>query len=289
MKKVYLSLIAPLVIVGVISFQQSSDFSVEKYLAKNGHILNASGAPAGQTGAPGEQTCTGCHSGTALAGANENTLVVANGTTPTLVYTPGMTYNILLTMASNPSKKGFQATALTSSGAMAGTFTAGLNTTISGSTKKYANHNSMSNNSGTPGWLWTWTAPSTNVGNVTFYVATNLANGNGSDSGDKIYLSQHILTSTAGVEELATSTNFTAAYSPENNAAVVKFTSLTVGDMYLNLVDLNGRSVFTANLGTAQIGDNKEVIALPELKNGIYVANFFVNNHAMSARLMVSH
>jgi hypothetical protein len=54
------------------------------------------------------------------------------------------------------------------------------------------------------------------------------------------------------------------------------------------LVDLNGRSVFTYDMGNAQIGENKEKIVLPnDLKNGIYVVNMFVNNNAMSQKIMI--
>jgi hypothetical protein len=46
--------------------------------------------------------------------------------------------------------------------------------------------------------------------------------------------------------------------------------------------------VITYNLGNAQIGENKEKVVLPEdLKNGIYVVNFFVNNKAMSTKIMI--
>ena len=108
--------------------------------------INSGGAAAGKTGAPGEQNCTACHSGTAQDGANENLLTILNGTTPVTQYTPGQQYTVTLSMASNPTKKGFQATALTSSNVMAGAFTGQSgNTSISGTSKKYANHTASSN------------------------------------------------------------------------------------------------------------------------------------------------
>jgi hypothetical protein len=194
-------------------------------------------------------------------------------------------------MTSNPAKKGFQATALTSANVMAGTFTGvASNTTVfTASSRKYANHTASSNTNATTLWGWSWTAPATDVGDVTFYVATNKTNNNNGSDGDAIYLSQHVISSTLGLlEQTDNQSHFTVGYSPENNSAVFNFTTLSVGEMVLNLVDLNGRSVFHSDLGTAQIGQNNQSVALPsDLKNGIYIANFFVNNKVMSAKIMI--
>ncbi|MFM7682216.1 MAG: choice-of-anchor V domain-containing protein, partial [Bacteroidota bacterium] len=140
--------------------------------------LNSGGVAAGKTGAPGEQNCTQCHSGNTQDGSNENVLTLLDGTTPVTTYSPGQQYTVTLSMSSNPVKKGFQATALTSANAMAGIFTGQSgNTSINGSSKKYANHTSTSNTSSSaPIWTWTWTAPASGTGDVKFYVATNKAN-----------------------------------------------------------------------------------------------------------------
>ena len=69
---------------------------------------------------------------------------------------------------------------------------------------------------------------------------------------------------------------------------MIDFTYLAAGDMYFNLVDMNGRSVFTYGLGQSEIGENSESIALPsDLNEGMYVVHFFVGNKAMSANIMV--
>lgn len=168
--------------------------------------LNAGGASPGKTGAPGEANCTQCHAGSVQDGTAENLLVISQGGNPVSSYTPGQQYNVNLSMMSNPVKRGFQATVLNSSNVMAGSFTgiAG-NTSINGSSKKYANHTSTSNtSSAAPSWNWTWTAPAAGTGDVTFYVATNKTNNNGNDNGDIIYLSQWVLpeASNAGIPEL---------------------------------------------------------------------------------------
>jgi hypothetical protein len=288
MKKIIVLVSSALVLIVGLSLNTESSFKIEKFHA--GTHKNGNGSPTGQTGAPGENNCTSCHSGSVQSGATENSLIVAQGITPVSAYVPGVTYNVALQMTSSPAKKGFQVTALTAANNMAGSFTASPNTEITGTTRKYANHKNTSNTSATVAWLWTWTAPATDVGPVTFYVATNKANGNSTNSGDIIYLSTHVFNSTLGIEdeENESAMNFTAGYSAESKSVVVNFNSLSVGEMYFNLVDLNGKSVFVSNLGSSQVGSNKQSIALPsELKTGIYIVNFFVGNKAMTAKVMI--
>jgi len=286
MNKKYLLPLAGIVMIGALSFQHSDNFKIEKYIHKS-----SGGSPTGKTGAPGEQTCVSCHAGTAQNGATENVFILLDGLSQTTTYMPSTTYTATLTMASSPAKKGFQAIALTSANANAGSFTGQAgNTAISSSgSKKYANHTSSSNTSTVSTWIWQWTAPSSNVGPVTFYVATNKANDNGTTSGGVIYLSQHVVTSTAGIEdETSNDWVFSAGYAPDNNSLVMNFNSLGIGEMSVNVVDLNGRSVFYNSLGNCSVGANKQSVVLPsDIKNGIYVVNFFVNNNAMSAKVMV--
>ncbi|MEY3237562.1 MAG: hypothetical protein RI883_1663 [Bacteroidota bacterium] len=294
MTKNYILSFSAIVILGAVSFQKSGDFKVEKYFAKNGHLKSGSGQLSARTGAPGEANCSSCHGPTISNLPNdvtENNLMLLSGVTPVTSYVPGTTYSVALNMTSNPAKKGFQATVLTSTNVMAGTFTGvtGNTSVFTASARDYANHTATSNTNTTTLWGWSWTAPATNVGDVTFYVATNKTNNSNTDAGDVIYLSQHVFSSTLGlVEQTENQSNFTVGYSPENNNAVFNFTTLSVGEMVLNLVDLNGRSVFRSDLGTAQIGQNNQSVALPsDLKNGIYIANFFVNNKVMSAKIMI--
>lgn len=277
-------------LLGTISFQTSDSIKIEKYVAKKGHIY-ANGAPTGRTGAPGEGNCTGCHGGMTESGVAENLFTLLNGATPVSFYETSTVYNVALAMSSAPTKKGFQAIALGSSNTNAGSFTgvAGNTTITTAGSKMYANHTGTSNTNAVSTWTWTWTSPATDMGDVTFYVATNKANGNMQSSGDVIYLSEHLITSTLGtVEQVNEETAFSAGYSADKNSIVINFSSLSLGDMNLNLVDMNGRSVFLYNLGNAQIGENKQTVALPaHIENGIYIVNFFVNNRAMSAKIMV--
>lgn len=257
--------------------------------------LNSGGPSGGQSGAPGEQNCTSCHNGSTLDGTNENQLIINNDIGFGISqYVPGSTYTVNLSMASNPSKKGFQVTALNAANQMAGNFVAGANTqlktsNIGGGQRKYATHKSSSNTSATQVWNWTWEAPSTDQGVVTFYVATNKANNNNNDNGDLIYLSQHVFSvENASIKESNLNHTFDVGFSQDKGAAFLTFQSLSHAQLSLNLVTLDGRSAYFTNLGSSKIGDNQMWVDIPkELSSGIYVVHFFIGNKTYSTPISI--
>ena len=157
---------------------------------------NSSGASSPLTGAPNENTCTSCHSGSSLVtSGNQHDRIRLTGNFTGNGYIPDSIYNLTLTYAeSGKSTFGFQMTALTNGNA-AGRFTASSRTTtfssnVNGSTRYYIEHNSSGSSSvatDSTAWTFQWRAPNSNVGEVTFYVALNSTNSNGSSSGDVIY------------------------------------------------------------------------------------------------------
>ena len=244
MKKLFLPITVIVLTFGIFSFR------ISDLTGFQASPLNANGPSGGQSGAPGEQNCTSCHSGAIQDGSNENLLIINDDLGFEMTqYTPGATYTVNLSMASNPAKKGFQVTALNAANTMAGMFVAGANTqlktaTISGGQRKYATHKNTSNTSATQTWNWTWQAPATEQGAVTFYVATNKANNNSNDNGDVIYLSQHaFFNDDASVDEVTVDNNFSAGYAPDKGEIVISFSTLSIAPTSFNLVDLQGQSV----------------------------------------------
>jgi hypothetical protein len=248
---------------------------------------NSGGAAPGKTGAPGEANCTQCHSGSTVQdGTLENILVISQGGVPVNSYTPGQQYTVNLSMASNPVKRGFQATALNSSNAMAGGFT-GLagNTSINGSSKKYANHTSNSNTSASaPNWTWTWTAPNAGTGDVTFYVATNKTNNNGNNNGDMIYLSQFMIqeVSNAGIEENSLSNISLVGVSAD---AITlqgnKEVDLIKG---ISIHDASGKRLFFTPEIIAV--NNQYVVPRPsEMQKGLYFLTFQLNQKLIAKKI----
>lgn len=161
-------------------------------------FTNTSGPSAGLTGAPSEGNCTSCHSGSAItSGSNwSNISLTHNG--GNAEYIPDSTYTFTLTTThSGINKYGFELTALTSSGNNpAGTLSAPNSSvqkktnTVSGKTREYIMHTSggtaASSNAIT--WTFNWKAPSSDVGDIKFYVALNATNSGSNTSGDQVYL-----------------------------------------------------------------------------------------------------
>lgn len=272
-----------LMVFGVSSFLWNLTPSTPHYQLSP---LNSGGASAGKTGAPGETNCTQCHAGTVQNGTSENVLVVSQGGNPVSNYVPGQQYTVTLTMVSNPTKRGFQATALTSANAMAGSFTgvAG-NTSINGTTKKYANHTSTSNTSAAaPAWNWTWTAPALGTGNVTFYVATNKTNNNGNDNGDQIYLSQYVIqeASNAGLEEPMDASFAVVGVS---NEAITLNASASVDQITgVSIHDLSGKMIYF----TPQVQNQNGVftIARPvQMQQGLHFITFQANKTLITRKI----
>ncbi len=148
--------------------------------------------PNGFTGAPPTfNTCAssmgGCHSG-----GNFNGSISIAGLPGSIM--PNTTYNLMVTVmfgSGNPMRGGFQMVALDQNNANAGTLSnPGPSSTISTSGgRTYFEHNPAQFFGGNTSVSYTvdWTAPAGPSGTtITMYAAGNVANGNGSTSGDQI-------------------------------------------------------------------------------------------------------
>lgn len=293
MKKNYFFIAVLTGSIGLLAFQKNT-FVVEKTAYKNSHLAFSGGAPAGRTGAPGEINCTtsGCHdSGSAQDGTGFQTIIISDGGGAVTEYTPNATYTIAITMTTANPKNGFEIVSLDGSNAQAGTVTI-TNTTatqsVNGSAgKKYVTHKTAGNTLNT--WSYSWTAPATNVGDVTFYLATNESNSSGSDQGDIIRLSNTSIGSTAGIKEKQSKLDLSVGFNTNLNTLLLNMNTTLAGETMVNLVDLNGKSVFVERLGETEIGENQFSVKLPnELNSGIYVVNVNVNNEFTSKKISIS-
>lgn len=287
MKKNYFFLAALVAAGTMMSFTHLSTNKIEKI--KKFH-LNTGGAGTGRTGAPGEGNCTQCHNGTVQSGTGFNLVTFADNNGLVTSYTPGQTYHVVVSMTTNNAKNGFQIVALNSSDAQAGsiTITDATNTQVNtgAAGKKYVNHKSAGTAFST--WTFDWTAPATNVGDVTFYLATNQTNNQSNDSGDIIRVSQHVIGSTASINENEAKTSIQLGYVAATNSLKIDLSTLSNGEAFLNLVNTAGQSVFTENLGMVNVGENNLAVKLNnELPKGMYIANVSVNNNFVSKKIMI--
>lgn len=152
-------------------------------------IANGSGAPEGLSGAPGESNCTECHLGTVNSGSGRVRIEAVNAT----AYTPGQTLRIrVIVEDSAASRFGFQLSVRPESNPRisAGKLAAVNNSTqiLPGGTQEWATHTLAGSRVTSPATFeLDWTAPASDAGPVVFYAAGNAANGNGQNTGDRIY------------------------------------------------------------------------------------------------------
>ncbi len=144
--------------------------------------------PNGRTGAPGESTCSECHSG----GGSINGNITIQGLPATV--SPSTPYDISVVIAytsGTPLTAGFQMVALNGANTNIGSFS-NLGPAVATETfnqRTYVEHRPAQAFGGGNEVTYTfrWTSPAnTSNNNITFYAIANLANGNNSSSGDRV-------------------------------------------------------------------------------------------------------
>jgi len=274
----------------LVSFSRNESVQTVKKFSKNYHSLNQAGSPGGKTGAPGDATCTQCHAGTVQSGSGFNTVTLSDAGNPVTEYEPNTTYQVQVSMATNNPKNGFEIVALNPNNTLAGTIAitdATHTKTITVGGKTRVTHKLAGTSLNT--WSFNWTSPSTNVGAVTFYLATNQTNSSSSDDGDVIRTSQHPFGSQASLETISSKVETSIGYQASTNSLNIQLNSKVDGSVYVNVVDLNGKSVFTENVGSVNAGESSLSVRLNnELNSGIYLVNVSVDNNMTVKKVFIS-
>ena len=288
MKKVYTILF--ILSIGLLTYSfvnREKSISISKHQSQN---YNYSGKSGNYSGAPNEANCTQCHSGTTQSGNGVNSLLISKNGSAVTSYTPGETYIVTLSTTESNVTKGFQAVAMNNSNQVSGSVSA-ITNECAQVTSGRVTHNQSNNTSCNSEWKWEWTAPSTNEGELTFYVATLVGNGI-STSGDQVYLSQHSVGGVLGVTSISLNDRykFNAGYVAEKKSVSIKFNTLSKQQMFFNLIDLNGKSIYSYRLGNSNIGDNTFSVRIPEdIKDGMYVVNFFLHNDVLTKKIFIAN
>jgi uncharacterized repeat protein (TIGR01451 family) len=189
---------------------------------------NSAGPPAGHTGAPGDasMSCDECHT-------DQNTGTGQLFINAPQTYVPGQIYQITVGHTTNDQTRvrwGFQLTVIDDTDAKAGNllstdaFTQVLDNTGPSANRQYIEHTSSgtfwNQRPGGASWTFNWTAPSTDVGPVTFYLAGNQANGNELPTGDNIYTTFISSLPSASTADFSVSASpSTRALLPGNNTS----------------------------------------------------------------------
>jgi hypothetical protein len=206
-------------------------------------VSSSTGPEPARTGAPGESTCSNCH----INGLGTNTIALDFGDSS---YLGGKIYDLTIT-ASNPSAKnfGFQMTALDENHEKTGTFIKSDNNTVitsePNSGRQYVSHNTAPLvTTGSRQWTVKWQAPPVSMGDVTFYIAMNGGNADGTFKNDRITKTTKIFKSAFGVGVLdaaAISSDITVYPNPAAGSATIGYFLGEQTAVDISLYDLNGK------------------------------------------------
>lgn len=269
-------------------------------------MLKTAGMHPSSTGAPGEWTCanaqTGCHSDATVTNDNTNIVNTLTYSAADSSYVPGQTYTLTLkAQKTGIAKFGFGMVALRNSNtANTGTFvitdatrTQIISGTGSLSTRKYVTHKTNGTPAVSPGlgqWSFNWKAPATNVGNITFWYATNCTNNNGKELGDQLYLSSfviHPFVSTA-ISELVNEEDFHAILNPSLNELQLHYELIQECELSVNLFDANGKMLKNIEAGKKTAGEYTDHIDLgKDIGTGIYFVHVNINDQVITKKIMI--
>jgi hypothetical protein len=260
-----------------ISKYHSADF-IDK-------VSSSVNPPAARTGAPGESNCTSCHAGTTQSASGNIDLTFSGVGNEYIV---GQSYTITISIAAG-AKNGFQMTMLDNTNTKAGTFTSGTNygvTTSAG--RQYARQNVSA---GVTSWTINWTAPATDVGDLTLYYAFNKSNNANNSSGDIIYLGQFNIASavfnTITAQE-KTDQQIVMWYDQLTSSLNYNFTLDESADIMLQVQDLSGKLIYQEKSGMYAPGDYQNSILLTaKPQAGIYIVSLFVDNLVFNRKIRI--
>ncbi len=254
--------------------------------------IESDNGKAGATGSPGEGNCKACHSTYALNSTLGSLTITSNMTN--WEYVPGQTYQISVTVAqTGKSLFGLGFEALQSSGANAGTLSAGTgttikNATISGNSRRNIVHQLNGGaSSGTHTFTFNWAAPTTNIGAITFYAAGDACNANGSTSGDYVYTTSQVVNpAPVGVaEEVNTLFTFSFYPNPATENITLNYALEESSKVSYIIYDLTGKQIQTES-ATRFPGAQQQSIDVNALQAGTYLLSVNVNGSVITKRFV---
>lgn len=246
---------------------------------------NAGGAPMAKTGSPGDgANCTGCHAGTATSGGTITSNVPVTG------YIPGNTYTITATITvSGINKFGFEVSPQGTTSTQKGTLVATdlVNTKLLGTTGKYITHKlAGTSGTGTRTWTFDWIAPIAGSGYAIMYGAFVAANGNGTNSGDQVFLTSILIQEnlSAGIMDIANTADSWNVY-PNPSADKINIESLdaTAEMKSLQLYDVTGKLIKSFSYETIS---QSQSIDIADLQSGVYVLNIQTDKNRITKKFI---
>lgn len=254
---------------------------------------NATGAPAGRTGNPGElsgATCNlaNCHVGGLTV--TDQTFSVSS-TVPSNGYEPGQTYTITIEMT-NPGDSifGFEVSPQSNNGSLLGTLSnpsAGAQLIGGG---KYVTHTIAGNKGlGSKTWTFDWTAPAMGTGTVTFWSAYNFANGNNAATGDVIVNSTYeVPEASVSINEIGSSKEGFSVYpNPAIDRINISFNITEPENVSIELFSVDGKLVSELAKDYLLNGEHNFNYDVSTINAGIYFVKVSEGKNSHYKKVMI--
>lgn len=232
--------------------------------------------PDGHTGAPGDMFCSQCH---IQNNVNVGGTITLDGFPEVIV--PNETYLLTLTnrdTIGNAVRGGFQLTVLSPFNTRAGDLTspsASSTVSIQGG-RQYWEHNPAKEypDSNVVSWTVSWTAPDLPAGSkITWYAAGNIADGNFSNTGDRIVLDNgNGLIMLSGIRE-SYQTKATVFPNPGTEHLNIVFENEARLDGKVYFYSPDGRRMATLSM-------NDGIVNTETLAKGFYIIQTLADDHA---------
>lgn len=236
------------------------------------------GAPSAASGGPAEggATCSqgGCHGGTATPISTYMSTDI-----PSAGYTPGTTYNIVVSMAAS-YRKGFMFSAQNSSGQFLGSLTAGTGSRVT--LTNYITHSS-SKSTNPAVWTFKWTAPAAGSGTVGLYGAFALSTF--TTYTQVINVNEKL---SSGLNELAQEMGLNTYFNTTDKQLGMTFNLKNSSNVTVSLVNMNGQVCADVFSGNMQAGEQNLTTQTAALKAGIYLVQIQVGNQVAFKKVAIT-
>jgi len=286
-------------------------------------ITSYSGGPAtngydctgAESGLGNPTGCTSCH-GTSATTGMAVTIELDSAGVPTTHYKGGFTYTVKIkgtnNTASVQSKFGFQMGSIKGSVAAATPINAGTWSATCPTGTHYVapqagnfvvgmveQTSKLSPTTGTGGAgstyveSFTWTAPPTGTGTISFWGVINAVNNDGSADAGDLWNTNHVVileraSSTAVAEVSQNQFNVNVFPNPASEYINFTYTLDSKSDVSVKLIDLQGKDVANLLNETQSAGVQSTIARLPEgLDKGVYFLQANINNQQVVRKILV--
>jgi len=250
-------------------------------------ISFSNGAPLqGVTGSPGDEAnasnigltvgnCIACHDNA----ANFNATLSISTNIPSGGYELSKTYAITVSVTSTALDNGFQITAENGVAAKVGVFTItdAVNTKADGA-GRFVTH-TFASHEGVTSWSFNWTAPSADVGVITFYAAS-VAGSAGAATNTQVVFTSKTIGSVLAVNDNRL-LQFSMFPNPSDNYVTLQLPS-DVDKVQVSVFDYLGKALLQKS-----ISSNNNTLDISNLSAGIYFVRIQSDSKVGTKKLVV--